>query len=618
MKKKHQKEVKNATEPLKEVVESGNRAFFLIIISLTLAVPVFVLPSIIENAFNTPKTLLMLIGSSIMTAIFGSRLLKGKPVSLANTPTNIIVVFIIVLNLISFFYTKNPYFTQIAAILNITCLSIFYFTSLYIDKKQAYTIFIFSIISGLLVSVIVWFQFFGIYLLMKGISPGHIMGTIGNSNYLGAYLIFPLFSAMGMTAVLKGKTRFLLILIFFIIFGAFLFARARSSWLGFFLSFFLFIYLLKRIHEISVFSFFHNYKKQIIVCAVIISSIISFSIGSSSHRLYKIFDYRKVFDSQTLRFRVTKYFPPSIRLFKQSPLFGTGLWSYRNMVYEAQAELNLSDPDFFKNYDAPRPRRAHNEYLEVLNDGGIVAAGVLALFLLIILSHGWNVINNNSLELKYRLITASCFCSLAGILLTALFFFPFRVNSTLLMTVLMMGIMEAVYVRSNSLIFIKHASASKIGSILALFLFLILINVIWHVGIKPLMGELEHFKYVVYLSKKDKDSAKEHLLKAISLDPHNSTYLIHASKLFMDVFHDFGKAGDYAQNSITDFNGDITLWSAYFIKGLNKFRIGSILEAKAAFEKAIYYNPTFEPAQQKLKEVDDIIQKHDRVMIKLR
>jgi len=46
--------------------------------------------------------------------------------------------------------------------------------------------------------------------------------------------------------------------------------------------------------------------------------------------------------------------------------------------------------------------------------------------------------------------------------------------------------------------------------------------------------------------------------------------------------------------------------------------MGSILEAKDAFEKSIYYNPEFKPAHEKLKEVQDLLKKHDRITIKIR
>ena len=81
---------------------------------------------------------------------------------------------------------------------------------------------------------------------------------------------------------------------------------------------------------------------------------------------------------------------------------------------------------------------------------------------------------------------------------------------------------------------------------------------------------------------------------------------------------DNAKASDYVEKVIINFNGDLTLWSVYYQKGIIKYRVGSILEARKSFKKSLYYYPLFKPAQEKLKEIEEIIKKHDRVVIKLR
>ena len=85
-----------------------------------------------------------------------------------------------------------------------------------------------------------------------------------------------------------------------------------------------------------------------------------------------------------------------------------------------------------------------------------------------------------------------------------------------------------------------------------------------------------------------------------------------------NIFNNPIKAKEYIDRAIIDFNGDLTRWSVYYYRGLINYRIGSLLEARSDFEKCLYYWPHFELAQRKLAEVNDIIKKHDRVIIKLR
>jgi hypothetical protein len=56
------------------------------------------------------------------------------------------------------------------------------------------------------------------------------------------------------------------------------------------------------------------------------------------------------------------------------------------------AKLATTQGDLFKGYAEPKPRRVHNEYLETLNDGGLLAGLVLLLFLAAVMKHGLAVI----------------------------------------------------------------------------------------------------------------------------------------------------------------------------------------------------------------------------------
>ncbi|MFH1351249.1 MAG: hypothetical protein ABII26_09960, partial [Pseudomonadota bacterium] len=92
-------------------MKSWNDPFFITILFLTLVIPILVLPTILDNAFNTPKTALMLIGVSWMTGLYFFRLFRGSPFYFDNTTLPKVILFLIGLNLFSFFYTWNTYYT---------------------------------------------------------------------------------------------------------------------------------------------------------------------------------------------------------------------------------------------------------------------------------------------------------------------------------------------------------------------------------------------------------------------------------------------------------------------------------------------------------------------------
>jgi O-antigen ligase len=583
--------------------------FYLIILFLTLAMPIFVLVNILENPFEKPKTLLLVSGAALLIGLYAARFLRGKPVPVAATHTPKILILLLLLNVFNLFYTKNYYYSCIAAAMHVSCLSIFYMTAIYMDQKKAFWILIAAGVSGFLVAIDSWLQCFDIYLLFKT-RLDYIVGTIGNSNHLGAYLLFPVFILLGLFFLLKGKTRWLMGAIFLFIFGAFLISRARASWLAFMISFPLFYFFIRKIYHFSIWKFitWHVASAMITVLAVAILLLTWFIMPQ---RVHDILSPSGILESDTLYLRTNKYWPPSFWLSMQNPLFGHGFWSYRNLVYEAQAEINLKKPDFFKNYPSPKPREAHNDLIEIFNEGGIILAVSLFSFLLIVLKHGWRVIRDENLETATRLITATAFTTTIGVMGSALFFFPFRVNTTMFMAALMTGIMEGMYLSNYNLIQMKSTVKSGVHYVLIFLTGLTLIGFTWFMALKPLIAEKAFTGYRKYramgeyhLNQKDiktaqweVQKAQENLTRALAYDPLNTAYNIDASIFYINFFQDYQKANDYLEMAINHFNGDIVLWSLYDIKGRFKLQLNSPQEAKAAFAKALKLYPEFEPAK---------------------
>jgi O-antigen ligase len=614
------KQTTKGQKPEAVAITAGWNTFNIILFFLAFAVPLIVLPHSLDNAFNTPKTCLIIIGTFVLLGILILRCIKGSGISVPQAGTPLVLFLLILLNLSSFFYTDNYYYTAVAAAIQVSCLLSLYFVSVYIDGKNALRLLLIAAAAGFLVSLETWLQFFNVFVLFPWAHPHiNVMGTIGNSNYLGAYLLFVLFIASGLFFLVRGRYRFIYAGLFLFVFAAFIFSRARASWLGFFLAMPLFLLLLKLIFNFSVWEYVRSRPKRLLVYGLATVVLICILWSVAPKRLHEMLRWEQVGQSLTFKLRTEKYSRGSLWLFKQNPLFGTGLWSYRNLVYSAQAEINKSDPEFFKNYPEPKPRRVHNEYLETLNDGGLLAAAVLVLFISMILSHGWKVIRNEAIDRRDRIISATAFSSIIAILIAALLFFPFRVNTTLFMTVLMLGLMEGLYLRNYDLLSTARISLSPgTRTFSTLILILFLGGFVWFTALKPFLGELEHFKYKKALSQGNLTRAEEHLLKAIDWDPRNTAYSMYAAQLYMGPLQKWGHARDFIERAIVDFNGDVTLYSLHYIKGLLKFQIGSLFEARDAFDKALYYYPDFGEAKLKLEEVRKVIKDHDQVLIKFR
>jgi len=328
--------------------------------------------------------------------------------------------------------------------------------------------------------------------------------------------------------------------------------------------------------------------------------------------------YRNVTNPASFILRTEKYFQASIQLIKENPLFGTGIWSYRNLVYDAQAELQKMDTDFFKGYAEPKPRRVHNDYLETLNDGGLLAGLVLLIFVAVVLKHGFVVTKKEGIPTQERIVAGAAFYSLVGILVAALFFFPFRLNSTLFMTVLMMAITEGLYLRHSGLIEKRRLTLPASRYALLCIVLLFLIAWLYYAGYKPFKAEQEHLEYKKSMSAGQFQEAAKHIMEAVEYDPDNTLYCLYAAQIYMGPVKDLANARDLLEQAIHNFNGDATKWSLYYLKGQLAFQTGAMMEAKAALEKSLEYNPLYKEAKEKLDEVNKVIKEHDKVMIKFR
>jgi len=199
------------------------------------------------------------------------------------------------------------------------------------------------------------------------------------------------------------------------------------------------------------------------------------------------------------------------------------------------------------------------------------------------------------------------------------------------MTALMMGIMEGIYIGKYGLLSKKSGQRLPFFYPAVFLMSLVLVEILWFGAYRPLWGEMEYLKYKKNMSVGNGKQAQQHIRKALYFDPKNTLYHIYAARLYLPMpprkyrgrewikpEMDVAQAGYHLNRAIVNFNGDVTAWSAHFSDGLYKYRKGGLLEARAAFKKAVYYNPKFKPAIEKLREVENIIEKHDRITINLR
>jgi O-antigen ligase len=127
-----------------------------------------------------------------------------------------------------------------------------------------------------------------------------------------------------------------------------------------------------------------------------------------------------------------KYWRAAYEVWKENPVFGCGVWSFRSEVYEAQAKQGEG---YFADYEMPKPRRVHNDWLETLCESGVVGFGLVGSLVLSVGIHAW----------RLRRECPMLFAGYVGVLAGAFFMFPTRLSANFAYLCVFFGVIEAEY-----------------------------------------------------------------------------------------------------------------------------------------------------------------------------
>jgi tetratricopeptide (TPR) repeat protein len=291
-----------------------------------------------------------------------------------------------------------------------------------------------------------------------------------------------------------------------------------------------------------------------------------------------------------------KYWQAATYLIKKNPVYGHGIESYRNLVYEAQAKVGQEDPEYWSNYEVPKPRHVHNQYLEILVDGGIVCAGILVWFLCFYLRPAWRLIRECTGE--KRLILGTAFFSIIAVLVSMLFYFPLKEPTSLCMIGLMIGVMGGFSDVTDKLPVTPESPMLTRLAVTALA-----VIIISHVAIRPLIADHYSLKAVEASIEKDADLATLNVLKAIRYSPNSSEYWQHLGLVMLIMKRDPGAAKDFFERALLPYNGNIVQWSPHYFIGLSNLMMNRTTEAVPGLEMALFYYPAHPEAKQLMGKI---------------
>jgi len=300
------------------------------------------------------------------------------------------------------------------------------FSNLSINEEQFHLIVKTLLFSTFIISLYAIIQYAGFnpteHFIVSFRSVEHRVGsTIGNSNFLGKFLVLVLPLYIGYFFRAESRLEKIFMLTGFIFsFIALVFTFTRSSWIGFFLSIILLLFLCRD------YFFSSKIKKTVIPLAVLFALIAGSGLsmynekGKSKDNFFVLMKYKikSSFDTEKGMGSATRLYvwKKVLGVIKEKPVFGYGPDAHA----EAMKVFNLEYCRKFNNYVLID--RAHNNYLDIAVAQGLFGLGAYLSVIVTFMVWLWKTITRE--RERFRKIIYCCmFCSFCGYLVNDIFIF---------------------------------------------------------------------------------------------------------------------------------------------------------------------------------------------------
>ncbi|MBU4361193.1 tetratricopeptide repeat protein, partial [bacterium] len=264
----------------------------------------------------------------------------------------------------------------------------------------------------------------------------NVFGLFGNVNYFAEYLIVPLPIAVSLFFATQNKLKKILLLIGIIAMGASLTATfTRGSYLGFGVSliFMFFLFLISRGKN-----FIKRNKKIFIAILTVIIIITSLFIipnplnksGTAIGKIKSRISISQLTQSSSIKRRIATW-KFTVLMIKDHSLLGSGIGTYKYNTLKYQAEF-FAQGENRSLYPYGFADKAHNEYLQLWAEMGIVGLGIFIWLIISYFSCGLRILRKIKDEYKQGIIIG-LMGSVVAVLTDGLFGFPLHLPATVIL-----------------------------------------------------------------------------------------------------------------------------------------------------------------------------------------
>ena len=420
-----------------------NKSFFtnaieVSVIALVVLVPIVFYPYC-RTVFIPAKELIAEILVILGLMFWGFKVLSQEKAKLTSSTLNFPIISFISICILSLIWS-NSFFVSLKELPLFLAGPLLYFviTNNISDERQISRILNILLIVGGLFGIYGILQYKGIdfSFWLRNIGRQQVFGLFGNVNFFAEYLIVPLPIAVSLFFATQNKLKKILLLIGIIVMGASLTATfTRGSYLGFGVSliFMSFLFLISRGKNFIK----KNRKIFIIILTVVIIITFLFIIptplnksGTTIEKIKSRISISQLTQSHSIKRRIATW-KFTVLMIKDHPLLGSGIGTYKYNTLKYQAE-------FFKQgknrslYPHGFADKAHNEYLQLWAEMGIVGLGIFIWLIISYFSCGLKILRKIKDEYKQGIIIG-LMGSVAAVLIDGLFGFPLHLPATVIL-----------------------------------------------------------------------------------------------------------------------------------------------------------------------------------------
>jgi len=467
-------------------------------------------------------------------------------------------------------------------------------------------------ITSFIVSMYTILHYYGMIPYLKEFGP--VVSPIGQKNWTSNYvaLISPIVFPFFLLEQIK-KVKIIYFIILSIIYITLMICQSRGIWIS------ICVTLIITLCPIIKFNFSKIFKKNkkwlILLMFTFLIITIIYSTDNPLNKSAITVTERAIstFDEQdpSINTRLLIW-NTTLSMIKDKPILGSGIGSFKMNYLNYQAEHLKDNPYNAKYYS--NAREAHNEYLQIGAELGIIGLGIFLLIFFIFFLMIIKYFNQEKNDRK-KIIVFGLSLGVICFLIHSLFTFPLHVPALGSAFFIIVGLTIA-YIKKNDPSCpeekIKRLKIINFKSKIITIVIILFIScfIIFNFVIKPYIAELDYFKGMEYTQENKYSSALQKFKYATKYDPHNGR-ILHALGSTYYNLGSYDKAENNLRNSL-NYSIDV---KTYYNLGLVYFQTGFYKKAEEKFRHTIYLDPKFTNAYLKLAYLYATKKDYDKAIV---